>query len=159
MRDAHPTPAAAVVVAERPAVCLVIPMDLQSEANSRQHKAEASGRVHAQRFAALCALRSRHPVRPPLPAGVVVVRVVAPPRKFFDSDNVARAAKAVRDGIADYLRVDDGDARLLWAYEQEEAPPGLARDAVRIEMYSGALPCPHCRRRGFIVVPSEDAPP
>jgi hypothetical protein len=39
-------------------------------------------------------------------------------RKPFDSDNLAMAAKHVRDGVADALDVDDGDERVTWHYAQ-----------------------------------------
>lgn len=41
--------------------------------------------------------------------------------KPMDSDNLAISFKAVRDGIADYLGIDDGSARLLWRYTQTPA--------------------------------------
>jgi hypothetical protein len=41
------------------------------------------------------------------------------PRKL-DTDNLTRSLKAVRDGIADALRIDDGNERLSWHYRQEK---------------------------------------
>ena len=50
-----------------------------------------------------------------LPVTITITRVA--PRKL-DSDNLARSMKAVRDGIADAFRLDDGDDRLDWRYAQ-----------------------------------------
>ena len=38
----------------------------------------------------------------------------------LDSDNLARSMKAVRDGIADALGIDDGSDRIEWKYAQEK---------------------------------------
>jgi hypothetical protein len=48
----------------------------------------------------------------------------------MDSDNLAIAAKSLRDGVADKLGIDDGDPRITWAYAQEKSK-GYA---VRIEI-------------------------
>ena len=58
--------------------------------------------------------------RPELPAVITITRV-AP--RALDSDNLAISAKSVRDGIADWLGVDDGDKRLTWRYEQRRGRP------------------------------------
>ena len=42
------------------------------------------------------------------------------PRRL-DSDNLAGSCKHIRDGIADWFGVDDGDARYQWAYAQEKS--------------------------------------
>lgn len=47
---------------------------------------------------------------------VVTLTRIAPRR--LDGDNLQRSLKAVRDGVADALGVDDGDERLEWRYEQ-----------------------------------------
>ena len=52
------------------------------------------------------------------------------------------AHKAVRDGIADALEVDDGDTRLTWKYAQEKGKP--KEYAVRVallEHNTGADTC------------------
>lgn len=38
--------------------------------------------------------------------------------RYFDSDNATIATKAIRDEIADWLGVDDGDRRVLWEVDQ-----------------------------------------
>lgn len=37
--------------------------------------------------------------------------------KPFDSDNLAAAFKSIRDGMADFWGVDDGDADVTWVYD------------------------------------------
>ena len=61
---------------------------------------------------------------------IVTLTRVAP--RPLDTDNLARSFKAVRDGIADALGIDDGSKRLTWNYAQEKGPP--KRYAVRIEI-------------------------
>jgi hypothetical protein len=36
----------------------------------------------------------------------------------LDGDNLQSGFKAVRDGVADWLGVDDGDKRIDWQYGQ-----------------------------------------
>lgn len=43
---------------------------------------------------------------------------ITPSTRRLDSDNLAMSLKSIRDGIADALGVDDGDERIVWAYEQ-----------------------------------------
>jgi hypothetical protein len=57
-------------------------------------------------------------------APLVVLLVRVSPRPL-DSDNLASACKAVRDGIADALEVDDRDPRVSWHYAQERGPHAL----------------------------------
>ena len=38
--------------------------------------------------------------------------------RSLDGDNLQRAFKAVRDGVADALEMDDGDSKISWAYDQ-----------------------------------------
>lgn len=49
--------------------------------------------------------------------------------RTMDSDNLASGFKAIRDQIADCLKIDDGDMRCEWRYAQEKGPVG-----VRIEI-------------------------
>jgi len=54
-------------------------------------------------------------------------------RRNLDSDNLAGALKAVRDGVADCLGIDDGSERLTWVVQQEKTPvPNY--QAVRVEI-------------------------
>jgi hypothetical protein len=56
---------------------------------------------------------------PRLPCTVKMTRVSA---GKLDGDNLQSALKHVRDGIADWLGVDDGDPRISWEYDQRRGP-------------------------------------
>ena len=64
-----------------------------------------------------------------LPATVVLTRVA--PRKL-DGDNLQSGFKAVRDGVADWLGVDDGNGLVDWQYAQRSGKAG--EYAVEIEV-------------------------
>jgi hypothetical protein len=64
-----------------------------------------------------------------LPATVVLTRVA--PRRL-DGDNLQSGFKAVRDGVADWLGVDDGNGLVDWQYVQRSGKPG--EYAVEIEV-------------------------
>ena len=44
------------------------------------------------------------------------------PRALDVGDNLPRALSAVRDGVADWLCIDDADPRIEWVYEQVRGP-------------------------------------
>lgn len=52
---------------------------------------------------------------------VTLVRVAA---RALDDDNLRGALKAVRDGVADALGIDDRDPRVTWSYRQDRGPSG-----------------------------------
>lgn len=92
-----------------------IPLRIESEANMRgMHWAAKARRTKAARSTTCLVLRSKGP-RVALPVVVELVRV-AP--RALDDDNLRGALKAVRDGVADWLGVDDRDARVEWRYAQ-----------------------------------------
>lgn len=86
-----------------------LPLRIESVANKREHWSARARRTKAHRLAALAV-----PTHP-LPCIVTLTRVG--PRKL-DDDNLASGFKALRDGIADRLGVDDGDSRVTWRYAQ-----------------------------------------
>lgn len=92
-----------------------LPIATVSEANRRDHWATKARRVKAHRNAAwaLC------PVYP-LPCIVTLTRI-AP--RGLDDDNLRGACKALRDGIADKLGIDDRDPRVEWRYAQAKGKP------------------------------------
>lgn len=53
-----------------------------------------------------------------LPARIQLTRLG---RKKMDDDNLAAALKAVRDGIADAIGIDDGDKRVAYCYAQKSS--------------------------------------
>lgn len=67
---------------------------------------------------------------PKTDAAIITLTRIAP--RAFDDDNLAASFKALRDGVADGLTVDDGDPRVTWRYAQRR---GKAREyAVIIEI-------------------------
>jgi len=100
-----------------------IPVKAVSTANLREHWAKKSKRTASQRSSArLCC--------PRWGAGpILVVRLTRVSPRQLDSDNLASALKAVRDGVADWLRIDDGSPLVRWEYGQEQGA-----DTVRVEV-------------------------
>lgn len=112
---------------------------LLSEANRRDHHYVKAKRVKMQRTAARSAfvrmtgagpsgivsghIRWRGWEHLGKPEGLAITITRIAPRKL-DSDNLAGSAKAVRDGIADWLGLDDGDERLDWQYAQRKGESG-----------------------------------
>lgn len=111
-------------------IAVTIPIRTRSTLNQREHWATRAKRTKSHRQAAKLAWRRARP--PPLPVRVLLVRV-AP--RALDGDNLQGALKAVRDGVADWLGVDDRDPRIRWEYEQLRGKPG--EYAVRIEVSDG----------------------
>ena len=111
-------------------ITITLPMRTVSEANvgdNRVGKIVAMKRKGVQRMIALHAATMNHAITM-LPAIVTLTRK-AP--RLLDDDNLARSLKAVRDGVADAMGVDDGDVDAVeWLYEQV-----IAKDyAVEIEI-------------------------
>lgn len=91
-----------------------LPIRIESCANLREHWRKTWTRAKAHKRAALAV-----PVHP-LPCVVTLVRIG--PRQL-DGDNLQGGFKALRDGIAARLGVDDADPRVRWEYEQEKGKP------------------------------------
>jgi hypothetical protein len=58
-----------------------------------------------------------HPPQAGRPCRVVVC-LIALRRRPLDPDNNAASFKAIQDAIAETLRLDDGDKRFTWQYQQ-----------------------------------------
>ena len=86
---------------------------LPSLLNSRVHWRKLASTKKAQRYTARSAMRDL--TIPPAPLVVTITR--SGPRKL-DDDNLHGACKAVRDGIADSIGVDDGSDIYTWVYKQ-----------------------------------------
>ncbi len=110
-------------------VSVTVPIRTVSEANRRDHWAKRAKRAKVQRFAAFvhieiaCGSRIASSL---VPCAVTMTRLSA---RNLDDDNLRGALKAIRDGVADALAVDDRDPRVTWEYGQEKGPAG-----VRIEI-------------------------
>jgi hypothetical protein len=95
-----------------------IPIQAVSVANLREHWAQRAKRAKEHRQAAHWAMKQA--ARPTLPCVITLTRVG---QRRLDTDNLASALKACRDGVADWLEIDDGDARIEWRYAQRTGKP------------------------------------
>jgi hypothetical protein len=94
-----------------------MPVHVVSEGNMFEHYQVKRRRRDRQRAAVNEQLKGWN--KPPLPLVITLTRIA--PRKL-DSDNLAMAFKrGVRDTIAKWLGVDDGDERIEWRYAQRKA--------------------------------------
>lgn len=92
-----------------------LPLKIVSVANLREHWATKANRAKLQRRTTAALLKAHKP--PLLPITVVLTRVAA---RQLDTDNLASAFKACRDGVADWLGVPDNDPRVTWEYGQRK---------------------------------------
>ncbi len=60
---------------------------------------------------------------------LLVVRLTRVGPKELDSDNLQGALKAVRDGVASWLKVDDASPLVEWKYVQEKGKAGVRIEA------------------------------
>lgn len=102
-------------------------------ANLREHWAARHRRVSEQRKTArLMLLAVCGQFSPPAPfpvEGIVVTLTRVAPRSLDDHDNLRMALKAVADGVADWLGVDDRDPSVKWKYAQR---PGRERVEISV---------------------------
>lgn len=100
-----------------------LPIRIESVANKREHWGKKAARTKLHRFAAIAVAPHA------LPCVVTLIRV-AP--RTLDGDNLQSGFKALRDGIAKRLGVDDADPRVEWKYGQQR---GKAKEyAARVEI-------------------------
>ncbi len=65
---------------------------------------------------------------------VTLTRLKGYRERDFDGDNLQGAFKAVRDGIAMYLGIDDGSDLIEWEYRQDkDKAAGVRVEIVRID--------------------------
>ena len=93
-----------------------IPVKTISEANSHGHWRVRHKRRQAQRETSAIYTRQWLEDLPAPPLSIRLTRLC--PVLIRDSDNLPVSMKAVRDGIADAIGIDDGDKRLVWEYGQ-----------------------------------------
>jgi len=105
-----------------PVLIVELPIDTKSEANSRDHWSVKAKRAAKQRRDAkyLCAINLKGFKAPH--DSTLRVQLVRIAGRKLDDDNLRSALKAVRDGIADYLKIDDGSDKIKWEYEQMYLP-------------------------------------
>ena len=94
-------------------ITVTIPMRLVSVANMREHWATKATRAKSQRILAWAELKAAD--KAPRLMGPITVKVIRiAPRALDKHDNLRMACKAVVDGVADWLGVDDRDPRVTW---------------------------------------------
>lgn len=103
----------------------IVGMRLQSLANQRVHWAEKYRLLAQQRRDAWLWLRRYIGTCPFQRGESIEVLITRCGKKRMDSDNLAISAKAVRDGIADWLGCDDGSPWIRWTYAQELGDYGV----------------------------------
>lgn len=111
-------------------IVVTLPVKIESIANRREHWAARANRAKSHRTQAWAELR--HADKAPRLLGPVVVTLTRIAPRELDSDNLAIGFKSVRDGIADWLGVNDNDKRITWEYCQERGAPN--QYAARIEV-------------------------
>lgn len=107
-------------------------MALPSLANERMHHMRKASLMKRQRVQAWAELRAVSPHIKVLKAPITITLTRVASRKL-DDDNLAHAFKAVRDGVADWLTIDDGDPILQWRYAQRRGLPKQEAVEIAIE--------------------------
>lgn len=112
------------VAPTRASVVLAVeaPIHTFSEANQHQHWSQRYRQSGDQRPVVAMVMHAHANaggIRVQPPCTVQLTRLA--PTSLDSGDNEAMALKHVRDGVADWLRVDDRDSRVTWVYGQEHA--------------------------------------
>lgn len=107
-----------------------LPLKIVSEANQRECWQVVSRRKKAHRDTARYILQKH---ARPMNGGAVTVTLKRIGARLLDSDNLQSGFKAVRDGVADWLGIDDGSPRMTWRYEQEIGKRGVWFATVKAE--------------------------
>lgn len=108
---------------DRRELVVTIPNRVISESNARGHWAKKARRVKDQRHTVGLVVSGLLSVEGAIgfPCTVMLTRIA--PSKGLDGDNLQASLKAVRDGVADALRVDDGAPWITWHYDQRRGKP------------------------------------
>lgn len=101
-------------------IVVTLPIRTVSESNVRTHWAQRAKRAKGQRLTVALRLRPEVIGRRVMPCVVTLTRISP---RMLDDDNLRGATKAVRDGVADALGVDDRDPRVAWLYDQAKGKP------------------------------------
>lgn len=112
-------------------ITLDLPVRTVSEANRASHEHWRMRHKRAKHQRRTAAWVTRVPAHGLLDRGVcLTVNLTRIAPRALDDDNLASAMKAVRDGVADALGINDRDPRVAWTYGQEKR--GVGEYAVRI---------------------------
>lgn len=122
-----------------------IPVRLVNGLNLSEHWAARARRAKTQRSAAQLAMRTRSGWleecamrRHIADGGRLSVTIVRRGGRRMDSDGLIASAKHVRDGVADWIGIDDGDERVAWRVVQGSAPRGKCWADVCIDLVDAA---------------------
>ena len=110
---------------------VTLPIKIISEANTRCHWREKSARFKQHRQTARLMMAVEAGPAPGAPGIIITLTRIAP--RELDDDNLASGFKGVRDGVADWLGIDDGSKRLKWLYEQRKGPAGVYEAEVAVD--------------------------
>lgn len=105
------------------ALSVTIPIRTVSLTNKREHWGDRARRSKAEKDAVGWMVPKCKP-----PCTVTLTRIGP---KLLDDDNLRGALKAVRDGIAAKLSVDDSDPTVVWNYAQEKGDYAVRVDISR----------------------------
>lgn len=112
-------------------ITVSLPLRIISEANGRQHWRKVAERKRTHRQTARLVLQQyARPMHEAATFDITLTRIA--PRKL-DDDNLASGFKAVRDGVADWLGIDDGSPRIRWQYAQQRGAAGHYSAAVQVQ--------------------------
>jgi hypothetical protein len=112
-------------------IVVTLPVKIESSLNLREHWRVRANRNTSHRAAAFFVLKALGIGVGDRPTACTITLTRIAPREL-DDDNLAGGCKSVRDGVADWLGIDDGDKRLTWVYRQEKGAP--KHYACRIEV-------------------------
>ena len=100
-------------------ITTTLPLKIISVANARLNRFKLAAMNKAQRATTKHALQAL--AQPPAPPVTIVLTCNSP--RALDTDNLAGGFRAARDGLADWLGVDDGHPELDWQYAQRCIDP------------------------------------
>ncbi len=113
------------------------PIRIVSTANKREHWA-VRGKRNARERGAACMLARTTLTAPATWPIVVTLTRVASTFIRDEHENLPMGFKAVVDGIADFLGIDDGDkSRVRWAYDQRKPSEGDRAGCVEVVSKKG----------------------
>ncbi len=115
---------------------VTIPMRLVSLTNQREHWAVKARRAKSQRMTTRFIIDHGPEM---LATGMFLVTLTRVAPRELDDDNLRAACKSVRDGVADWLGIDDGDTRIEWRYEQAKGKPKEHAVRILIERLQSAI--------------------
>jgi hypothetical protein len=95
-----------------------VPVRTYSKMNQRVHWRVAAKRARLERKSAFTVLRATGETAGKLFRFLTVTIIRQGPSNGLDDDNLRGNLKSVRDGVADWLGVDDADPRIRWQYRQ-----------------------------------------